>query len=38
MSILESANLEISASGFFGTFVFVPVVDGNFITDARLSF
>ena len=30
---LQSANLEIGASGFFGTFVFVPVVDGSFITD-----
>ena len=30
---LQSANLEINASGFFGTFVFVPVVDGNFITE-----
>ena len=30
---LQSSNLEISASGFFGTFVFVPVVDGSFITE-----
>ena len=30
---LQSANSEINASGFFGTFVFVPVVDGSFITD-----
>ena len=30
---LQSANLEINASGFFGTFVFVPVVDGSFITE-----
>ena len=25
--------MEISVSGFFGTFVFVPVVDGSFITE-----
>ena len=30
---LENANLDINASGFFGTFVFVPVVDGSFITE-----
>ena len=30
---LVNANLEINASGFFGTFVFVPVVDGSFITE-----
>ena len=30
---LQSANVEINASGFFGTFVFVPVVDGSFITE-----
>jgi hypothetical protein len=30
---LQSANLEINASGFFGTFVFVPVIDGSFITE-----
>jgi hypothetical protein len=30
---LESANLEINASGFFGTSVLVPVVNGNFITE-----
>ena len=30
---LQNANLEINASGFFGTFVFVPVVDGSFITE-----
>ena len=31
---LESANLEINVSGFYGTFVFVPVVDGSFITES----
>lgn len=30
---LETINTEINASGFFGTFVFVPVVDGTFITE-----
>ena len=30
---LESANVEINAGGFFGTFVLVPVVDGSFITE-----
>ena len=30
---LQSANLDINNSGFFGTYVFVPVVDGCFITD-----
>ena len=33
VNTLQSANLEISASGFFGTFVFVPVVDGSFVTE-----
>ena len=33
VNCLQSSNLEISASGFFGTFVFVPVVDGSFITE-----
>ncbi|KAJ7587111.1 Alpha/Beta hydrolase protein [Mycena floridula] len=30
--ILEQTNLNMTASGFFGTFIFVPVVDGTFIT------
>ena len=30
---LQCANLEVDSSGFFGTFVFVPVVDGSFITE-----
>ena len=30
---LQNTNLAISASGFFGTFIFVPVVDGSFITE-----
>ncbi|KAF5358812.1 hypothetical protein D9758_008541 [Tetrapyrgos nigripes] len=29
---LEAANTNISMNGFFGTFLFVPVVDGSFIT------
>ncbi|PPQ80157.1 hypothetical protein CVT25_001450 [Psilocybe cyanescens] len=30
---LQNANAAISLSAFFGTFVFVPVIDGTFITD-----
>ncbi|GLB44902.1 putative type-B carboxylesterase lipase family protein [Lyophyllum shimeji] len=30
---LEAANVNIGNSGFFGTFVFVPVVDGDFIRE-----
>jgi cholinesterase len=33
VNTLQNANLDINNSGFFGTFVFVPVVDGRFITD-----
>jgi hypothetical protein len=29
---LEAVNTNITTSAFFGTFVFVPVVDGTFIT------
>ncbi|KAJ7131992.1 alpha beta-hydrolase [Mycena filopes] len=29
---LQTANTNINLGGFFGTFVFVPVVDGTFIT------
>ncbi|KAJ7649060.1 alpha beta-hydrolase [Mycena polygramma] len=32
VNALENANLNISAAAFFGTYVFVPVVDGEFIT------
>ncbi|KAF9479981.1 hypothetical protein BDN70DRAFT_654774 [Pholiota conissans] len=31
---LQAINKEISANGFFGTFVFVPVVDGDFIIES----
>ncbi|KAJ6582727.1 Alpha/Beta hydrolase protein [Mycena vulgaris] len=31
-SVLEAANNNINLGGFFGTFLFVPVVDGEFIT------
>ncbi|KAE9408462.1 alpha/beta-hydrolase [Gymnopus androsaceus JB14] len=31
-TVLETINTNINADGFFGTFVFVPVVDGTFIT------
>ncbi|KAF9557097.1 alpha/beta-hydrolase [Agrocybe pediades] len=33
VNTLQAANTQINLSGFFGTFVFVPVVDGTFITD-----
>ncbi|KDR83231.1 hypothetical protein GALMADRAFT_221150 [Galerina marginata CBS 339.88] len=33
LNTLQTANKVINSSGFFGTFVFVPVVDGTFITD-----
>ncbi|KAG7448366.1 alpha/beta-hydrolase [Guyanagaster necrorhizus] len=29
--VLEEINVDLCTSGFFGTFVFVPVVDGDFI-------
>ncbi|KAF8969096.1 Alpha/Beta hydrolase protein [Flammula alnicola] len=32
VGLLQAANVKISSSGFFGTFIFVPVVDGTFIT------
>jgi carboxylesterase type B len=31
-NILETVNANINLAGFFGTFTFVPVVDGEFIT------
>ncbi|KAE9408465.1 alpha/beta-hydrolase, partial [Gymnopus androsaceus JB14] len=31
-TLLETINTNINEGGFFGTFVFVPVVDGTFIT------
>ncbi|KAF9479977.1 alpha/beta-hydrolase [Pholiota conissans] len=34
VNTLQAANTEINASGFFGTFVFVPVIDGTFITES----
>ena len=30
-TVLEGANSNINLAGFFGTFVLVPVVDGDFI-------
>ncbi|KAK1221633.1 hypothetical protein PQX77_015548 [Marasmius sp. AFHP31] len=30
-NLLETINRNINAAGFFGTFVFVPVIDGTFI-------
>ncbi|KAI3615392.1 cephalosporin esterase [Moniliophthora roreri] len=32
VNVLETANRNISSAAFFGTFAFVPVVDGTFIT------
>ncbi|KAK0441068.1 Alpha/Beta hydrolase protein [Armillaria borealis] len=32
VNVLEQININLCGSGFFGTFVFVPVVDGDFIT------
>ncbi|PBK93163.1 alpha/beta-hydrolase [Armillaria gallica] len=31
VNLLEQININLCGSGFFGTFVFVPVVDGDFI-------
>ncbi|KAK0482569.1 Alpha/Beta hydrolase protein [Armillaria novae-zelandiae] len=31
VNVLEQINIDLCDSGFFGTFVFVPVVDGDFI-------
>ncbi|KJA20548.1 hypothetical protein HYPSUDRAFT_68416 [Hypholoma sublateritium FD-334 SS-4] len=33
ITVLQAANTNISTSAFFGTFAFVPVVDGTFITE-----
>ncbi|KAJ7864548.1 Alpha/Beta hydrolase protein [Mycena leptocephala] len=32
VNALEAANANISGAAFYGTFIFVPVVDGEFIT------
>ncbi|KAF8801557.1 alpha/beta-hydrolase [Phlegmacium glaucopus] len=32
VNALQTANVNINHAGFFGTFTFVPVVDGSFIT------
>ncbi|KAJ7314649.1 hypothetical protein DFH08DRAFT_972689 [Mycena albidolilacea] len=32
VNALENANINISGVGFYGTYTFVPVVDGEFIT------
>ena len=32
-TVLETANMAINNEGFFGTFVMVPVVDGEFIVE-----
>lgn len=33
IGLLDAVNSNISANAFFGTFIFVPVVDGTFITE-----
>ncbi len=33
IELLDSMNSNIAANGFYGTFIFVPVVDGTFITE-----
>ncbi|KAH7906561.1 Alpha/Beta hydrolase protein [Hygrophoropsis aurantiaca] len=32
-SVLQNANYNLSATGFYGSYVFVPVVDGTFIVE-----
>ena len=34
--MLEQVNFDIGQQGFFGTFFFVPVVDGEFIVERPL--
>ncbi|KAJ7082931.1 alpha beta-hydrolase [Mycena belliarum] len=31
-NVLQTANTQINTGGFFGTYLFIPVVDGSFIT------
>lgn len=33
VSTLQAANTNINIAGFYGTFVFVPVIDGTFIVE-----
>jgi hypothetical protein len=33
VNTLQTLNYDINFNGFFGTFVFVPVVDGTFIME-----
>ncbi|KAF8344952.1 Alpha/Beta hydrolase protein [Amanita rubescens] len=33
VELLDSVNSNIAANAFYGTFIFVPVVDGTFITE-----
>ncbi|KXN84321.1 Lipase 4 [Leucoagaricus sp. SymC.cos] len=33
VNLLQQVNVNVGNSAFFGTFIFVPVVDGKFITD-----
>ncbi|KAF7311955.1 COesterase domain-containing protein [Mycena indigotica] len=34
---LETVNTNLNGAGFFGTFTFVPVIDGDFITQSAIS-
>ena len=36
-AVLETVNENINDSGFFGTFVLVPVVDGEFIVERPMA-
>lgn len=33
VAALQAANTKLNLAGFFGTFTFVPVVDGEFIVE-----
>ncbi|KAJ7093722.1 Alpha/Beta hydrolase protein [Mycena epipterygia] len=33
VNVLESANVNVNGAGFYGTYLMVPVVDGEFITE-----
>ncbi|CAK5281957.1 unnamed protein product [Mycena citricolor] len=35
-TVLQTANTNINAAGFFGTFTTVPVIDGEFIVEAPI--
>ena len=31
--MLQAANYDVASSAFYGTFIFIPVVDGMFIVE-----